>query len=180
VYPVLRWAYNALRIKIKQLPDAYFRRHLQLRENAMQKSSLLLFRAALILMVPFAAVAALGQSAASKVKVTPDSQTKAKKLYAIDCALCHGENGDGKTDIAKDMQLTLTDWTDPAALSSQQDADLFKTIREGKGKMPAEEAGRAKDDDVWNLIVYIRNLSKGHPPAAAPAAPAASPTAGGR
>jgi hypothetical protein len=31
--------------------------------------------------------------------------------------------------------------------------------------MPPEDAGRAKDDDVRNLIVYIRSFSKGQPAA---------------
>jgi mono/diheme cytochrome c family protein len=118
-----------------------------------------------------------GQDAATKTKVTADSQAKAKKLYAIDCALCHGASGDGKTDIASSMQLSLVDWTDPKSLAAMQDTDLFKTIRNGKGKMPAEEAGRAKDDEVWNLIVYIRSFSKNAPATAPAATPAAAPAA---
>lgn len=100
------------------------------------------------------------------VKPTADSQAKAKKIYAMDCAVCHGENGDGKTDLAKDMQLTLIDWTDPKALAGKADQDLFDVIRKGKDKMPPEEAGRAKDTDVWNLVIYIRAMSKGQSAAA--------------
>jgi mono/diheme cytochrome c family protein len=150
----------------------------------MLKPFLLFSAVALILIAPFTAVAAAPQDAATKVKVTSESQAKAKKLYAIDCALCHGETGDGKTDIAKDMQLTLTDWTDPTSLANRPDQELFKIIRDGKGKMPAEDASRAKDDEIWNLIVYIRGLSKGHtapatPPAPPPAA-AGAPAPGSR
>jgi mono/diheme cytochrome c family protein len=136
-----------------------------------------LFATALSVSLPASA-----QDAAPKIKVTADSQSKAKKLYAMDCALCHGDTGDGKTDLAKDMQLTMIDWTDSKSLAGVQDQDLFKTIRNGKGKMPAEDAGRAKDDEVWNLIVYIRALGKVQPatqPAATPAstpAPAAAST----
>ena len=50
-------------------------------------------------------------------KMAPDATNKAKKLYELDCALCHGSNGDGKTDLGKDMQLTMMDWTDPKSLS---------------------------------------------------------------
>src|SRR5579863_5540749 len=46
------------------------------------------------------------------VKPTSESQAKAKGVYNIDCAMCHGENGNGKTDLAKSMDLTLDDWTD--------------------------------------------------------------------
>jgi mono/diheme cytochrome c family protein len=104
------------------------------------------------------------------VKPTEKSQARAKEIYGVDCAICHGENGNGKTDLAKDMQLTLGDWTDAKTLASKSDQDLFKLIRNGKDKMPPEASGRAKDDEVWNLILYIRGMSKGQPqPAPAPA-----------
>lgn len=101
------------------------------------------------------------------VKPTADSQAKAKKMYGFDCEMCHGANGNGKTDLAKDMSLTLKDWTDPAVLSAKSDGDLFDIIRKGVDKMPPEEAARAKDDDVWNLVIYIRSLAKNGAVAAA-------------
>jgi hypothetical protein len=72
------------------------------------------------------------------------------------------------------MQMTLKDWTDPAALASVSDADLIKVIRAGNDKMPPEPEGRAKDDDVKGLVLYIRSMA-GKQPAAAPAAPTAPP-----
>src|ERR1035437_486193 len=33
------------------------------------------------------------------VKPTPESQAHAKTTYSIDCAMCHGENGNGKGDL---------------------------------------------------------------------------------
>jgi mono/diheme cytochrome c family protein len=107
------------------------------------------------------------------VKPTAASQEKAKKLYAMDCSICHGDNGNGKTDLATSMNLTLADWTDPKSLASLSDQQLFDIVRKGKGdKMPAEDSGRAKDADVWGLITYIRSFSKGQPAAPAPTAPA--------
>lgn len=100
------------------------------------------------------------------VKPTAESQARAKKIYGFDCALCHGDSGDGKTDLAKDMGLTINDMTDPKTLSTMSDADLFDLIRKGKDKMPPEEPARAKDDDVWNLVIYVRGLSKGNATAA--------------
>ena len=104
------------------------------------------------------------------VKPTAESQAKAKGLYQIDCAMCHGENGNGKTDLATSMSLTIEDWTNPATLGNKQDWELFNVIRTGKDKMPAETEGRSTDTEVWNLIIYIRGFSKGQSPA--PAAPA--------
>jgi mono/diheme cytochrome c family protein len=129
-----------------------------------------LFLCAVVLLVtvptpkPTLAAGTLPQEAAAKS--TPASREKAKKLYAQDCAMCHGDNGNGKTDIATSMQLTLLDWTDVKSLTGKSDQELFDIIRKGKGdKMPPEDPGRAKDDEVWALIVYIRNFSKGQAPA---------------
>ena len=100
------------------------------------------------------------------VKPTAESQAKAKGVYQIDCAMCHGANGNGKTDLASSMSLTLDDWTDPKTLANRQDGELFNIIRNGKGdKMPPEAAGRATDAEVWNLVIYIRSFSKGQPTA---------------
>jgi cytochrome c5 len=116
-----------------------------------------------------ASASAPAQNAA---KTAPDNHAKAKKLYELDCALCHGSSGDGKTDLAKDMQLTLLDWTDPKALASFSDQQLFDAIRKGKGKMPPEDEGRAKNDEVKNLVTYIRKLARDQAAAPAVAAPA--------
>jgi mono/diheme cytochrome c family protein len=106
-------------------------------------------------------------AATNPVKPTAASLERAKKLYQVDCAMCHGDKGDGKTDLGKDMQLTLPDWTNPASLADTPDQSLFNAIRNGKGKMPPEVEGRASDTEVWNLIHYIRGMSKGY--VAAPA-----------
>ncbi len=143
----------------------------------MLKPFLLLLAVVLLIFTPLSAPARPPQEATpapgskNPVKPTPQSEEKAKALYKIDCALCHGDNGDGKTDLAKDMSLTLDDWTDPKALAGKPDQELFDAIRNGKGKMPPEPSGRAADNVVWNLILYLRSMSKGQP-AAAPAATA--------
>jgi mono/diheme cytochrome c family protein len=114
--------------------------------------------------------AAAAQANGTKpVKPTPEALAKARSIYKIDCAVCHGDNGDGKTSLATDMNLTLDDWTTPAALANKSDKELFDQIRIGKDKMPPEDAGRAKDDDVWNIVVYIRSFSKGSAAASAAA-----------
>lgn len=101
--------------------------------------------------------AATHAGASNPVKATADSLAKAKGLYAIDCAMCHGDNGNGQTDLAKSMGMTMPDFTKPIA--GKADGDLFDIIRSGKDKMPPEEAGRASDTVVWNLIAYIRKMA---------------------
>ena len=95
---------------------------------------------------------------ANPVKATPESLAKGKKTYAIDCAMCHGETGDGKGDMAADVK-NVTDFTAPDALKNRTDGELFSIIRKGKGDMPPE-GDRAKNDDIWNLVNYIRSFAK--------------------
>jgi len=92
------------------------------------------------------------------VKPTPESLAKGKKTYGIDCAMCHGDNGDGKGDLAADLK-NVTDFTAPDALKNRTDGDLFYIMRKGKGDMPPE-GDRAKNDDIWSLVNYIRSLKK--------------------
>jgi len=94
----------------------------------------------------------------NSVKPTPESLAKGKKLYGYDCAMCHGEKGDGKGDMASDMK-NVTDFTKPDALKDRTDGELFYAIRKGKGEMPPE-GDRAKDDDIWNMLNYVRSLAK--------------------
>ena len=92
------------------------------------------------------------------VKPTEESLAKGKKLYGFDCSMCHGNNGNGKGDMATDMK-NVTDFTNPDALKNRTDGELFYVIRNGKGEMPPE-GDRAKDQDIWNMVNYIRSLAK--------------------
>ena len=111
---------------------------------------------------PAAAPAATPANAASMtnpVKPTSESQAHAKMMYGIDCAMCHAESGNGKGDLVADMHLSMKDLTDPDILKNVSDGELFYLIKNGKGKMPGE-GDRAKDEAIWNLVIYVRSLAK--------------------
>jgi len=93
------------------------------------------------------------------VKPTPESIEHGKKRWSYDCAMCHGADGSGKSDLASDMKLQLTDFRDPKALKDQTDGELFYIIKNGKGQMPGE-ADRAKPDQIWDMVNYVRSLAK--------------------
>jgi mono/diheme cytochrome c family protein len=92
------------------------------------------------------------------VKPSEESLAKGKKLYGIDCAMCHGKAGDGKGDMATDFK-NVTDFTNPEALKGRTDGELFYAVRNGKADMPPE-GDRAKNDDVWNMVNYVRAFKK--------------------
>lgn len=96
---------------------------------------------------------------ANPVKPTAESLAKGKKLYGYDCAMCHGKNGDGKGDMASDIK-NVTDFTKADVLKGRTDGELFYIIRNGKGEDMPPEGDRAKDNDIWNMVNYIRSFAK--------------------
>ena len=93
------------------------------------------------------------------VKPTAESLGRARKVYGYDCAMCHGEKGDGKGDLVADMKLVLKDYTDPAALKDVSDGEMYYIIKDGKGKMSGE-GERARPDDIWNMVILVRSFSR--------------------
>jgi mono/diheme cytochrome c family protein len=123
--------------------------------------TLLLVLALAILSQPSPVTAAQSATADqdNPVKPSPESMARAKKLFGYDCTMCHGENGDGKGDLAGDFKTKPRDYTDPASLKEFTDAQLFTIIKDGKGDMPPE-GKRAKPDDIWGLVNYVRSFAK--------------------
>ena len=96
---------------------------------------------------------------ANPVKPSPESITRAKKWWTVDCAMCHGKDGNGKGDVAVDMKLKLADFTDPNSLKDRTDGELFYIIKNGYQDMPPE-GPRIKPEENWDLVNYVRWLSK--------------------
>lgn len=94
------------------------------------------------------------------VKPTTEGLAGAKKLYGYHCAMCHGENGDGKGDLAEQMKLNLSDWRNPATLSKYTDGALFYIVTNGRGKMVGGEGDRTKEEVRWNLVNLVRAFAK--------------------
>jgi mono/diheme cytochrome c family protein len=93
------------------------------------------------------------------VKPTAASIAAGKQRFTYDCAMCHNANGDGKGDLAQSMNLKLPDFRDPEALKSVSDGGLFYVISKGHKPMP-DEGSRAKPEEIWNLVNYVRSLAE--------------------
>jgi mono/diheme cytochrome c family protein len=93
------------------------------------------------------------------VKPTAVGLAHARKMYGYDCAMCHGENGNGQGELAVQLKMDLKDWTNPAALQGRTDGELFYIIKNGQGQMSAE-GDRAKPEDLWNMVVMVRSFAK--------------------
>lgn len=111
---------------------------------------------------PVAVIPAQAAKQANPIKTSPESLARAKKWWGLDCAMCHGKDGDGKGDVAKDMKLQITDFTDPSTLKDRTDGQLFYIIKNGQQDMPPE-GDRVKTDELWDLVNYIRSFARKKP-----------------
>lgn len=91
------------------------------------------------------------------VKPTAESLAQGKKYFGYDCSMCHGQNGNGKGEV--DTGEKLPDFTDPAGLKSVSDGEIFCSLKHGRGHMPLERV-RITPNELWNLVNYVRSLSK--------------------
>ena len=92
------------------------------------------------------------------VPTTPEGLAEARKMYRYDCAMCHGEHGDGKGELVESMKLTMRDWRDPASLAGKTDGEFFYIITKGKGKMIGE-GDRQTEKLRWNLVNLVRSMA---------------------
>jgi mono/diheme cytochrome c family protein len=79
-----------------------------------------------------------------------------KDVFSKRCAMCHGPDASGDTPIAKALGATIPDFRSKT-VQDMTDADLKKQITEGKNKMPPQSG--LSDDDIANLIAYIRTFA---------------------
>ena len=107
----------------------------------------------------YAAIPVEATKQPNPVKATPESIARAKKWWTLDCAMCHGKDGDGKGETAKDMKLAIADFTDPATLKDRTDGEIFYIIKNGHKDMPPE-GQRVKTEQNWDLVNYVRSLAK--------------------
>ena len=90
---------------------------------------------------------------------------KGKDIYAKSCASCHGPAGKGDGAAAAALNPKPTNLADKAAMSKLDDAALTNVIAKGGaavGKSPLMPPfnGQLKDQDIKDVVTYIRSLAK--------------------
>ena len=87
-----------------------------------------------------------------------------KSKYDANCVGCHGTSGKGDGPAAKALNPKPQDHTDGKTMNALTDQYLFDIIKEGGAavkKAPLMPAGKSKfkDQDIWDLVAYIRSLA---------------------
>jgi mono/diheme cytochrome c family protein len=92
--------------------------------------------------------------------------SRAQRMYATVCAVCHGELGRGDGPGAENLKPRPRDYTDAKWQASVTDDDLKKTILlggQGVGKspmMPAQSQLKDDPETLDGLVAIIRGFAK--------------------
>lgn len=84
-----------------------------------------------------------------------------KPLYASNCALCHGDSGKGDGTAGDSLGAKPTDLTSSKVVVAP-DGKMFLAIKNGvktEGKIIMPPARRLSDEQVWQVVTYMRTLA---------------------
>lgn len=118
------------------------------------------------LMAAFAAIGVAGQGSPgaaqlkNPVAATAESVSAGKQIYLRRCASCHaasGEGGPGNDLIPAAPSLVDAQWD-----HGSSDGEIFDSIKNGVGPdfnmVPFKDT--LKDDEIWNVVNYVRSIAK--------------------
>lgn len=90
---------------------------------------------------------------------------KAQSNYMLHCAPCHGEQGDGKGQLAAALNPAPRDHTDSKLLSARTDEHLIKVVTNGGSAVGLDEgmppfSTLLSPDEIKGVVAYVRQLCK--------------------
>lgn len=93
----------------------------------------------------------------SPLDSTAINQDKAKELYTIYCAICHGDKGDGKGNlVVKEKFLGVPNYKDREIT----DGSIFHVITYGLNSM-GSHANQLSQEERWVVADYVLKLKAG-------------------
>jgi len=92
------------------------------------------------------------------VAANESSLAAGRKIYSKTCATCHGKTGDADGPAVIELNIHPAKLSDPK-VATESDGALFWKITTGKKPMPSY-GKRLSETDRWNLVNYVRTLSK--------------------
>lgn len=87
---------------------------------------------------------------------TPLALAEARDHFADHCAVCHGNNGDGKTMIGSGLYPPAPDMG-KSETQDMSDGEIFFIIKNGI-RFTGMPGWGGEDKDNWKLVLFIRHL----------------------
>lgn len=91
---------------------------------------------------------------------TPDNLKEGRESFIARCAVCHGPDGAGKTEVGRNLYPRVPDLQLPD-IQKISDGEIRYIIRNGVRLTGMPGWARPHDeqsDDSWKLVLFIRNL----------------------
>ena len=82
---------------------------------------------------------------------------RGRDRYTIFCSVCHGLEGDGKSPIARELELVRPPSLVDDRIRSFTAGRMFRVSREGFGVMPSYRA-QLSTRDHWAVVAYVQAL----------------------
>jgi mono/diheme cytochrome c family protein len=94
------------------------------------------------------------------VAASPESIAAGKQVYTRYCAVCHGTAAQGGS--GSDISPPAPDLTDNEWKHGSTDGEIFSVVKNGvPPDLNMEPWGdRIKENDIWNVVNYLRSLAK--------------------
>ena len=104
----------------------------------------------------------LGGDAVNPRANDPRAIGAGRAAYTGSCGVCHGAKGDGRGAFGPSTYPDATNLLGEPA-KQKSDAQLFWIIKNGLGFTAMPGFGDAyKDEDIWAMVAYIRDLQRGN------------------
>lgn len=87
-------------------------------------------------------------------------RSRGRELYLQYCALCHGENADGRGVRREGLSSSPRDFTDPQWRARFSPRRVFQVLREGKPNTAMPAWGALTDDDLWDITAYVLSVAR--------------------
>jgi mono/diheme cytochrome c family protein len=97
---------------------------------------------------------ASAKSMKNPVPATPENLARGRDHFAHDCAICHGNDGAGHTEIAAGLYPKAPNLRDESDIS---DGVLFYIIKNGV-RFTGMPGWSDPDEELWKVVLFIRNL----------------------
>ena len=104
-------------------------------------------------------VPAAAKARKNPVAATAESLAAGAKLFQRNCAVCHGETGDGKGPWQNILTTQPSDFADAHMMAEHTDGELFWKISTGREQMPAFEK-KLSEQERWQLVNYLRTFAR--------------------
>ncbi len=94
------------------------------------------------------------KSLQNPLQPTPENVGRGERHYRHDCAVCHGDDGAGKTEIGQGLYPKVPNLRHEDDLT---DGQLFFIIKNGV-RFTGMPGWNDPDEEIWSMVLYIRDL----------------------